>query len=131
MSCVGPCGRCAATVGPLGAVIQVIALAQVVTSLDRPANIDGYAVGVAAGVYFGVAAGNWLAADPVEHRVVSGDRTDLADQLRTRGWSVTSQPPPVSTERRPSCSSWRAPTRRPRSSATSGGSPRTGSAPAC
>ena len=52
-----------------------------------------YAVGVAAGVYLGVAAGSRLAADPVEHRVVvSGDRTDLADHLRTRGWSVASQP---------------------------------------
>ena len=48
---------------------------------------------MAAGVDLGVAAGRWPAADPVEHRVVvSGDGTDLADPLRTRGWSVTSQP---------------------------------------
>jgi hypothetical protein len=40
-----------------------------VTSLDRRANIDGYAAGVAAGVYLGVC----------------GDGNDLADQLRTRG----------------------------------------------
>jgi hypothetical protein len=55
-------------------------------------RIDGYAVGVAAGVHLGVAPGSRLAVDPVEHRVaVSGDGTDLAHHLRTRDWSVTSQ----------------------------------------
>jgi uncharacterized protein YebE (UPF0316 family) len=124
--------RTAATVGALGAVVQVIALAQVVTSLDRPANIDGYAVGVAAGVYLGVAAGSRLAADPIEHRVVvSGDGTDLADQLRTRGWSVTSQPAAGLDGAATVLFVVASADTTARSSASSGGSPRTGSAPAC
>jgi len=85
--------RTAATLGALGAVIQVVALAQVVTDLDNPANVAGYAVGVAAGVYLGVGIGGRLAADPVEHRVVvAGDGADIAAQLRARGRPVTTQP---------------------------------------
>ncbi|GEL21180.1 hypothetical protein PSU4_01340 [Pseudonocardia sulfidoxydans NBRC 16205] len=85
--------RAAAVLGALGAVIQVVALAQVVTDLDNPANVAGYAVGVAAGVYLGVGIGGRLAADPVEHRVVvTGDGAEIAAQLRARGRPVTTQP---------------------------------------
>jgi uncharacterized protein YebE (UPF0316 family) len=44
----------AAGLGAVNAVISVVALGQVVTHLDRPANVVGYALGVAAGVYLGV-----------------------------------------------------------------------------
>lgn len=46
--------RVAAALGAVNAVISVVALGQVVTHLDRPANVVGYALGVAAGVYLGV-----------------------------------------------------------------------------
>ena len=39
----------AATLGAVNAILSVVALAQVVTHLERPANVAGYAVGVAAG----------------------------------------------------------------------------------
>jgi uncharacterized protein YebE (UPF0316 family) len=85
--------RSAAALGALNAVIQVVALGQVVTGLDKPANVAGYAVGVAAGVYLGVAVGGRLAADPVEHRVVvPGDGFEVAERLRARGRPVTMQP---------------------------------------
>lgn len=45
--------RIAAGLGATNALISVAALGQVLTGLDRPANIAGYAVGVAAGVYLG------------------------------------------------------------------------------
>ena len=40
--------RIAAALGAVNAVISVVALGQVVTNLDRPANVAGYAVGVAS-----------------------------------------------------------------------------------
>jgi uncharacterized protein YebE (UPF0316 family) len=48
--------RIAAPLGAVNAVISVVALGQVVTHLDRPENVAGYALGVAIGVYVGVAA---------------------------------------------------------------------------
>src|SRR4051812_5662981 len=85
--------RAAAVLGAVNAVISVVALGQVVTNLDRPENVAGYALGVAVGVYVGVAADGRLAADPVEHRVVlTGDGAGPADELRARGWPVTVQP---------------------------------------
>ena len=44
----------AAGLGAVNAVMSVVALGQVVTHLDRPANVAGYAIGVALGVYVGV-----------------------------------------------------------------------------
>lgn len=85
--------RIAAVLGAVNAVISVVALGQVVTNLDRPANVAGYALGVAVGVYLGVAVDGRLAGDPVEHRVVlPGDGWAAAEELRTRGWPVTVQP---------------------------------------
>ena len=46
--------RSAAGLGAVNAVMSVVALGQVVTHLDRPANVAGYAIGVALGVYLGV-----------------------------------------------------------------------------
>jgi uncharacterized protein YebE (UPF0316 family) len=81
--------RIAAVLGAVNAVISVAALGQVVTHLDRPMNIAGYAVGVAVGVYIGVVVDGRYAGDPVEHRVaVPGDGTGLGEDLRARGWSV-------------------------------------------
>jgi uncharacterized protein YebE (UPF0316 family) len=85
--------RSAAVLGAVNAVLSVVALGQVVTNLDRPANVAGYAVGVAAGVYLGVVADGRFAGDPVEYRVVvPGDGARPADDLRARSWPVTTQP---------------------------------------
>jgi len=84
--------RVAGALGAVNAVLSVVALGQVVTNLDRPANVAGYALGVAVGVYLGVAADGRLAGDPVEHRVVlPGDGAATAAELRARGWPVTVQ----------------------------------------
>jgi uncharacterized protein YebE (UPF0316 family) len=84
--------RSAAALGAVNAVISVVALGQVVTNLDRPANIAGYAIGVAVGVYLGVVADGRFAGDPVEYRVVlPGDDARPAERLRARGWPVTMQ----------------------------------------
>ncbi|HEX5810935.1 MAG TPA: DUF5698 domain-containing protein [Pseudonocardia sp.] len=80
--------RIAAALGAVNAVISVVALGQVVTNLDRPANVVGYAVGV----YLGVVADGRFAGDPVEYRVVlPGDGAASAADLRGRGWPVTVQ----------------------------------------
>jgi uncharacterized protein YebE (UPF0316 family) len=85
--------RIAAVLGAVNAVMSVVALGQVVTHLDRPANVAGYAIGVAVGVYLGVVADGRLATDPVEYRVVlPGDGAGPAGGLRARGWPVTVQP---------------------------------------
>ena len=85
--------RVAGALGAVNAVLSVVALGQVVTNLDRPANVAGYALGVAVGVYLGVAADGRLAGDPVEHRVVlAGDGAAAAAELRAQGWPVTMQP---------------------------------------
>jgi uncharacterized protein YebE (UPF0316 family) len=84
--------RIAAVLGAVNAVISVAALGQVVTHLDRPANIAGYAIGVAVGVYIGVVVDGRYAGDPVEHRVaVPGDGAGLGAELSARGWSVMMQ----------------------------------------
>ena len=62
--------RIAALLGAINAVISVVALGQVVTNLDRPENVAGYALGVAVGVYVGVVADGRLAGDPVVPRPV-------------------------------------------------------------
>ncbi len=84
--------RIAAVLGAVNAVMSVVALGQVVTNLDRPANVAGYALGVAVGVYLGVVVDGRFAGDPVEFRVVlSGDGAGPAGKLRARGWPVTTQ----------------------------------------
>jgi len=84
--------RSAAVLGAVNAVLSVAAIGQVVTNLDRPANIAGYALGVAVGVYVGVVADARFAGDPVEYRIVlPGDDVETAETLRALGWRVTVQ----------------------------------------
>lgn len=84
--------RGAALLGAVNAVLTVAAIGQVVTNLDRPANIAGYAIGVGVGVYLGVLADARFAGDPVEYRVVvPGDGGESAGELTNRGWSVTTE----------------------------------------
>jgi hypothetical protein len=58
----------ATALGALNAVISVAALGQVLTNLDRPLNVLGYAVGVAVGVYLGCVADDRLRRRPVDRR---------------------------------------------------------------
>ncbi len=84
--------RSAAGLGAVNAVLSVVALAQVVTDLDRAANVAGYAVGVAVGVYLGIVADERLTREPLQYRVlVAGDGEQLAEQLHHEGWPATRQ----------------------------------------
>lgn len=84
--------RTAAALGAVNALLSVVALARVVTHMERPANVAGYAAGVAVGVYLGILADERLARDPLEYRVlVQDDGELLADRLRQHGWAVTRQ----------------------------------------
>lgn len=53
----------ATLLGAVNAVISVAALGQVLTNLERPLNVLGYAVGVSIGVYLGC-----VADDRLRHR---------------------------------------------------------------
>jgi len=50
----------ATALGAVNAVISVAALGQVLTNLDRPLNVVGYAIGVSIGVYLGCVADDRL-----------------------------------------------------------------------
>ena len=78
--------RSAAVLGAVNAVLSVAAIGQVVTNLDRPANIAGYAFGVAVGVYLGVIVDARFAGDPVEYRVVlPGEDVETAARTARQG----------------------------------------------
>lgn len=58
----------ATALGAVNAVISVAALGQVLTNLDRPLNVVGYAVGVSVGVYLGCVADDRLRRPKVDRR---------------------------------------------------------------
>ena len=62
--------RIAAALGAVNAVLSVVALGQVVTNLDRPAERRRLCRRGGLGVYLGVVADGRFAGDPVEYRVV-------------------------------------------------------------
>ena len=77
--------RIAAVLGAVNAVLSVVALGQVVTHLDRPVNVAGYAVGVALGVYLGVVVDGRFVVG--HRRVVCGDQLQRQlgrDDVRVR-----------------------------------------------
>jgi hypothetical protein len=65
--------------GAVNAVISVAALGQVLTNLDRPANVIGYAAGVSIGVYLGCVADDRLRA-----RAAGRASGSLTQMRRTR-----------------------------------------------
>jgi Domain of unknown function (DUF5698) len=65
--------------GAVNAVISVAALGQVLTNLDRPANVIGYAVGVSIGVYLGC-----VADDRLRVRAAGRAGGSLTQMRRTR-----------------------------------------------
>lgn len=74
------------------AVLWVTVLGQVLTHLDRPGNVAGYAAGVVAGVYLGCLADERTAHEVLEYRVVmAGDGATVLAGLRHAGWPATAQ----------------------------------------
>jgi uncharacterized protein YebE (UPF0316 family) len=73
--------------GVLGAVLQVTAIAQVVTHVQDPLTVAAYAVGVGGGVLGGVLVTSRFATDAVRVSLLTTD-SGLDDRLRTRGWAV-------------------------------------------
>jgi uncharacterized protein YebE (UPF0316 family) len=76
-----------AALGVLGSLLQVTAIAQVVTNLNDPLTVAAYAIGVGGGVLIGVLAGTRFSSEAVEVNVVTTE-TALGSQLRLRGWPV-------------------------------------------
>lgn len=76
-----------ATLGVLGSLLQVTAIAQVVTNLTDPLTVAAYALGVGGGVLIGVVAGTKFSTEAVEVKLVT-TKPDLGSALRLRGWPV-------------------------------------------
>ncbi|RKS80238.1 uncharacterized protein YebE (UPF0316 family) [Motilibacter peucedani] len=71
----------------LGAVLQVTAIAQVVTNVGETLTTAAYAAGVGGGVLLGVLVAARFAQEPVRVSVVTRDAA-LEGLLRERGWPV-------------------------------------------
>jgi uncharacterized protein YebE (UPF0316 family) len=83
----------AAALAGLEAVVFAIAFSTLLSSLDAPLEIAGYALGVAAGTLLGVVAdARFSGGQSAVHVVVDGDGAELARALRTGGWPVTVLP---------------------------------------
>jgi hypothetical protein len=87
--------------GAVNAVISVAALGQVLTNLDRPANVIGYAAGVSIGVYLGCVADDRLRARAAGR--AGGSLTQMRRTRLYRRWLTRLTPPCPST---PSCSEY-------------------------
>ena len=73
------------------AVVYLMAFSRLVTDLGSPGRVLGYAAGVAVGTAVGLVLDDRTARGHTElHLVALGDRTDLVDQFRQRGWPATS-----------------------------------------
>lgn len=70
-----------------GAVLQVTAIAQVVTNLRDPVTVAAYAVGVGGGVLLGVVVSARFTAGAVRLSLVTS-RPGVDEALRRRGWPV-------------------------------------------
>jgi len=75
--------------GVVGAVLQVTAIAQVVTHVDRPVTVIAYALGVGGGVLAGVLVSTRFSAGTLGVNVITTD-PQLTRSLQLRGWPVTS-----------------------------------------
>ncbi len=82
--------RDASLLGVVNAVVYVSAVAQVLTNLDNPLNIAGYALGVGIGTYLGSAAESRLGIGYAEVRLIAADQgQELVAALRGLGWPAT------------------------------------------
>lgn len=83
----------AAAIAALEAVLFAVAFGAVITALDDPVRIGGYALGVSIGTLVGITADERLSTGQSLVRiVVDGDGHAEAAGLRARGWPVTRSP---------------------------------------
>ena len=81
----------AAAVAAVEAVVFAVAFTNVVSHLDSPARIAGYAAGVAAGTVLGLTVDHHLSAGKSEVDIVVPAADTLAvERLRRLGWPATS-----------------------------------------
>ena len=80
----------AAALGFVEAMIWVIAVSRVLSGLEDPVRMVAFALGFAAGTYFGSMVEEWLALGQSLIRVVAPVQTDqVAPMLRQRGYGAT------------------------------------------
>ena len=80
----------AAAIAALEAVLFAVAFSAVITALNDPLRIGGYALGVSLGTLIGIAADERLSTGQSLVRiVVDGDGRAETDALRARGWPMT------------------------------------------
>jgi uncharacterized protein YebE (UPF0316 family) len=78
----------AMVLGTLGALLQITAITQVVTNVDDPLSVGGYALGVGLGVLLGLIAGDRLTPGTIGVTIVTPD-AGVAKALWKRNWPVT------------------------------------------
>jgi uncharacterized protein YebE (UPF0316 family) len=80
-----------AAMAAVEAVVYLQAFSRLMTDLGSPGRVLGYAAGVAVGTAVGLVLDDRTARGHTElHLIALGDRTDLIDQFRERGWPATS-----------------------------------------
>ncbi len=83
----------AAVIGFFQATIFVIAISQVITQLNNPLNVVGYAAGFATGILVGMTIEGRLAIGFGQMRIISSMRGQaIAAALRAKGYAVTELP---------------------------------------
>lgn len=79
--------------GFIQSVLFVIIIGSVLTNLDNPLNIIGYAAGFATGNVIGMAIEKRLALGYIHFNIISRNHsTEIADALRADGFGVTEIP---------------------------------------
>jgi uncharacterized protein YebE (UPF0316 family) len=79
--------------GFVESVIFVLVIGSVLTNLENPLNIVGYAAGFATGNVIGMAIEKRLAIGFMHFNIISKDRsTEIANALRNHGYGVTEIP---------------------------------------
>ena len=71
--------------GGLGAVLQITAITQVVTSVGDPLSVGAYAAGVGLGVLVGLVAGEHLTPGTIGVTITT-TAPDVAARMWARGW---------------------------------------------
>jgi uncharacterized protein YebE (UPF0316 family) len=79
--------------GFIQSVIYLVVISSVLTNLDNPLNVIGYAAGFATGNVLGISIEKRLAIGFMHFNIISMNRsTEIADRLRQEGYGVTEIP---------------------------------------
>lgn len=79
--------------GFIESVIFVLVIGSVLTNLENPLNVIGYAAGFATGNVVGMMIEKRLAIGYIHFNIISKDHsTEIADALRKQGYGVTEIP---------------------------------------